>query len=272
MECKIKDLLVHYEIFGKGIPIIMLHGFPLDSQIMIGCMEPIFRERTGFQRIYMDFPGMGQTPSAPWINSTDDILQLTLDFIQKILLNQSFIVVGESYGGYILNGVISKMRKYILGSLSICPMIIADSTKRILPKRNVLERDIEFYNQLSPALKNEYDSILVIENKRVCSRYQKEIPGALLKADMQFLNNIQQNSYGYSWDPLDIDQPYQFPALFILGRQDDIVGFQDALQFSEHFTRASYAVLEKAGHNAQVEQQFIFEFLVKEWLNRVKFN
>ena len=263
---------MHYEIFGKGIPIIMLHGFPLDSQIMIGCMEPIFRERTGFQRIYIDFPGMGQTPSAPWINSTDDILQLTLDFIQKILLHQSFIVVGESYGGYILNGVISKMRKNILGSLSICPMINADLTKRNLPKRSVLERNIDYYNQLSPVLKNEYDSILVIENKRVCSRYQKEIPDALLKANMQFLNNIQQNSYGYSWDSLDIVQPYQFPALFILGRQDDVVGYQEALTFAENFTRASCAVLDKAGHYAQVEQQSMFENLVNEWLNRVKVN
>ncbi|MCF2139559.1 MAG: alpha/beta hydrolase [Candidatus Lokiarchaeota archaeon] len=272
MYLNIKGVDIYYEIHGNGIPILNLHGFPLDHRIMLGCMEPIFDENlnTKYKRIYFDFPGMGKSTSASWIKSTDDILQLTLDFISEIIHSESFIVVGESYGGYIAGGVVSRLRNRILGLLLICPMIIADFSKRHLPKRTVLERDFDFYSKFPPKLQEEYDSILVIENERICTRYQQEIPDAMACANMELLNQIQQKAYGFSWNILDISDPFSFPTLFILGCQDDIVGYQDALEFSANFSRASVAILDKAGHYAQVEQQEIFEKLVIEWLNRIK--
>ncbi|RLI64362.1 MAG: alpha/beta hydrolase [Promethearchaeia archaeon] len=270
MFCQINGIRVYYETYGKGIPVLLLHGFPLDSRIMIGCMEPIFREITGYQRIYLDFPGMGQTEVSRHINSTDDILQFTLDFIDLILPNKEFLLVGESYGGYIASGIAVKRREYIQGLLLICPMLEPDFSKRNLPKRTILERDEKYYCNLSLKLQKEIDSFLVIENERICKRFLQEIPQAMKIANMETLNRIQQKSYGFSWDLFDIPNMFSFPALFICGRQDDVVGYQDALKFSEKFSHITVSILDKAGHYAQVEQQEIFEMLVNEWLKRIR--
>jgi pimeloyl-ACP methyl ester carboxylesterase len=55
----------------------------------------------------------------------------------------------------------------------------------------------------------------------------------------------------------------------VLGRQDDHVGYRDQWDLLEHYPRASFAVLDRAGHNLQQEQPVLFEALVEEWLDRV---
>jgi pimeloyl-ACP methyl ester carboxylesterase len=55
----------------------------------------------------------------------------------------------------------------------------------------------------------------------------------------------------------------------IMGRQDSAVGYRDHWQLIENFPRASFVILDKAGHNLQIEQEKLFRELVKEWLSRV---
>ena len=59
-EC-INGIQVHYEVRGEGKPVIMLHGCGCDYRLMSGCMEPVFQGHQGYQRIYIDLPGMGET-------------------------------------------------------------------------------------------------------------------------------------------------------------------------------------------------------------------
>jgi pimeloyl-ACP methyl ester carboxylesterase len=64
--------------------------------------------------------------------------------------------------------------------------------------------------------------------------------------------------------------PYSGPTLFFLGRQDSDTGYRDAWRILEHYPRATFAALDRAGHNAQIEQPALFAALVHEWLDRVE--
>ena len=55
-----------------------------------------------------------------------------------------------------------------------------------------------------------------------------------------------------------------------MGRQDSIVGYRDAWEIIENYPRGSFVVLDKAGHNLQIEQEDLFNNLVLEWLDRVE--
>jgi pimeloyl-ACP methyl ester carboxylesterase len=63
--------------------------------------------------------------------------------------------------------------------------------------------------------------------------------------------------------------PYTRPALIITGRQDSSVGYADQFALLPHYPRATFAVLDVAGHNAQFEQPELFDALMREWLDRV---
>lgn len=54
------------------------------------------------------------------------------------------------------------------------------------------------------------------------------------------------------------------------GRQDNVVGYHDAWRLIEDYPRATFAVLDMAGHNLQIEQPDVFNSLVDNWLNRLE--
>ena len=55
-----------------------------------------------------------------------------------------------------------------------------------------------------------------------------------------------------------------------MGRQDATVGYRDAWELIENYPRGTFAILDRAGHNLQIEQEGLFNALVNEWLDRVE--
>jgi hypothetical protein len=67
-----------------------------------------------------------------------------------------------------------------------------------------------------------------------------------------------------------LPEPYPGPTLFLIGRFDHWCGYQEAYRILENYLRATFAVLDRAGHAVTHEQNFLFKALVNEWLNRVE--
>ena len=89
-------------------------------------------------------------------------------------------------------------------------------------------------------------------------------------ADEAFLSRLRTQGYAFSFD-VDTDAAlFDRPTLILVGRQDGIVGYRDAWETLENYPRATFAVLDRAGHNLQIEQEELFNTLVGEWLDRVE--
>jgi len=270
MEYKVKDVPVYYEIHGSGLPVVMIHGWSVDHRLMKGCMEPVFQSlHTPWQRIYFDLPGMGKTKGQPWINGTDQMLDVILAFIDAILPNQHFVLAGESYGGYLARGVIKAREPLVDGLLLICPTAIQETRLDNVPALQVIEKDEVFLNSLSERDRQVLTGINVVQNKRVWERFEQEVLPGLEAADYAFLENILGQNVPYQVNVDQIAKPYRQPTLFVMGRQDSVVGYHDQWQLIENFSRASFVILDRAGHNLQIEQDVLFTAMVKEWLDRV---
>lgn len=269
MECKVKNISINYEIIGDGKPIIMLHGYSVDHRLMLGCMEPLFSANDNYKRIYIDLPGMGKSESAEWINNADIMLDIIIDFIDKIIPKENFRIIGESYGGYLSRGVIYKMAHRVDGIALICPVIIADNKKRNVPQHIVLAKDSELFFNLTPEEVEDFNSMAVVQNEKIYERYKNEIMSGVKIADNRFLESFKENGYGFSFDVDKLNEKFDKPALMLLGRQDSCVGYKDAWSIQENFPRTTFVVLDRAGHNLQIEQEVLFKSLMSEWLERV---
>lgn len=268
MFCKVKDIDVYYEIHGEGFPIIMVHGYYPDHRLMTGCMEPVFTGESGWQRIYLDLPGMGQTKGPAWLETTDQMLDVVLDFIYQVIPNQPFLVAGESYGGYIARGLIHQRPEQVKGACLICPMIEPDSAMRVLPEFEVRVRDEKLMASLSAADREQFESMAIVQSERAWQLFREDVLPGVLAADSPFLEHLRSTAYGFSF-PVDRPaHPFAGPALFFLGRQDTAVGYRDAWSILENYPHASFVILDSAGHNAQCEQEEIFHLTVREWLQR----
>ena len=62
------------------------------------------------------------------------------------------------------------------------------------------------------------------------------------------------------------------PVLFMSGRQDICVGYKDLYKLLEDYPRATFSIIDIAGHNLQIEQPELFNSLVENFLIRIKIN
>ncbi len=82
------------------------------------------------------------------------------------------------------------------------------------------------------------------------------------------MERIRLNGYGFTFDVDGSSASFEHPSLIITGRQDSIAGYQDAWNLLDKYPRATFAALDMAGHNLQIEQSDVFDALVSNWLKR----
>lgn len=265
MICKIRDAEIYYEVVGEGTPVVMLHGCAPDHRLLWTCMESVFQTCPGYQRIYIDLPGMGKSSAPRGINSSDQVLELLAACVRRIVPSRDFLLVGESYGGYLARGLLAQLPDRISGLLLLCPVVVAERDIRLLPDVQTLVRDEDFLNSLSPADRDEFCASAVVATAPTYARFRDEIKPGLDVADYEFIDRLQRR-YAFSAELSGLK--YEKPVLLLAGRQDAVVGYRDIMNIVESYPRATLAVLDMAGHNLQIEQPGLFESLVAEWLWR----
>jgi len=265
----VKGVPVHYESRGSGRAVVMIHGFTLDRRSLVGCMEPVFAGKDGWRRIYFDLPGMGRTPGSGGIASSDDMLDVVLGFIDAVIPGQRFSVVGQSYGGYLARGVLARRAARMDGMALICPVVVAERAKRELPRHSVVITDQAFLASLGGGADVEaFIANFVVQNQRTWQRFQAELVPGMRRADQAFLESIVRR-YALSFDPDALPGTFTAPVLVLSGRQDSDVGYRDQWRMSERFPRATFAMLDRAGHGLAIEQAQLLTGLAGEWLDRV---
>ncbi|GCE03521.1 alpha/beta fold hydrolase [Dictyobacter aurantiacus] len=269
MQCTVRGVPLFYESYGTGTPIILLHGFSSDHRQIKGSMEPLFTQQQGWQRIYLDLPGMGQTPGSVSIQGTDDILDVVVDFIDALIPGQPFLLVGDSYGGYLSQGVLHYKFEQVAGMALICSGLIMERSQRDLPPRAVMVEDRALLTMLDTADAEEFTSMAVVQDRDHWERFRDEVLSGAKLADEAFLQKILQR-YSCSFDVGKLPRPFTRPVVLLAGRQDHIAGYRDAWRILENYPHGTFAVLDRAGHDLQIEQPHLFNALVSEWLNRVR--
>jgi pimeloyl-ACP methyl ester carboxylesterase len=258
---------MHHVEHGSGIPALALHGWTVDHRLMLGCLEPVFATRPGFRRIYPDLPGMGGSAAPPSIASSDDMLAAVHDFIDDHLGDTPFLLLGESYGGYLARALAHDRPAQVRGLALICPVGTAlPRDQRDLPEHRVLRRDPDLPAGDDARSTAEFESISVVQTAETRQRFGDEIWSGLEAADRTASERIGQR-YALTKEP-ENGVPFTRPTLILAGRQDSIVGYAEQFALLPHYPRATFAVLDVAGHNLQIEQPALFGALTGEWIDR----
>ena len=262
MKCDLGDLTIFYETRGTGRPIVMLPGRPSDHHIMERFMEPLFVQRDGWLRLYPDLPGTGLSPSADRLATHDSMLDAMLAFIDTVIPSQRFVLAGYSYGGYLAGGVVSRRTALIDGLMLCAPQVKADPTQAHLPKKTTLVEDPQLQAELGPVA-----DVIVVQSPTVVEAVRQVL------AEVQLADPSHQarlEAAGPSSFEVAPPVPFDGPTLIITARQDQIVGYRDAWERLSTYPRATFAVLDRAGHFVPIEQEALCHALMREWLDRVE--
>jgi len=269
MECHLGKITVNYEAFGEGRPIVIIHGKEEDHRCMVAGLEPIFNHRSGWKRLYPDLPGHGKTRGLDWITGNDEMLRVTLDFIDNVTRGERFVLAGESYCGYLARGVVHGRGSLIDGLFLWVPVITYG--KRNLPSHATLVEDSTFTSQLTEREKDFLrGNFLVVQSQRALDYLRAYALPSYTDADHKFIMSKTINNFSFDRD--GFTEHLDKPTLIVCGRQDSVVGYSDQWRILENYPRATFAVLDRAGHflGGPGEQEELFNLLVNDWLDRVE--
>ena len=252
------DVPVHYVERGEGSAILALHGAGVDHREVMAGLEPAFEAATGHRRIYPDLPGMGRTPAPEAIRSADDVLDVLLAFIDGVVGDQPLLLAGHSAGGYYARAIADRRREQVVGLALICPLLTG--TQKV-PEHEVLHGSGTIGNA-------EFREYFTVQTHETLERYRTYVGPATSLADQSALARI-----GERWELAARPEEraaYRCPSLVVTGRQDSTVGYAGAWALLEHYPRATFAVLDRAGHALLHEQPELLRSLVMDWLDRVR--
>ena len=257
MEQLARDVAVHYVEQGEGLPVLALHGAGVDHREVMACLEPVFEPLAGYRRIYPDLPGTGRTPAPETVHSADDVLDVLLAFVATVVGDQQLLVVGHSAGAYYAQAIADEIPDRVAGLTLLCPLLpgIHD-----VPEHEVVVGSGDLGD-------DGFRDYFTVQTPAMLQRYETYVePGGQL-ADQSALERIGERWQltGRREDPA----PHPFPTLLVTGRQDSTVGYARAWDLLDRYPRATYAVLDCAGHALPHEQPDLLRALVTEWLSRV---
>ncbi|MBE1875758.1 alpha/beta fold hydrolase [Myceligenerans pegani] len=258
---------VHHEVRGPDDPdaptVVLVHGFTLDLRAMTVPFEPVFTRHPQWRRVYVDLPGHGGT-KAPGVAGADDVLRV-LRAAVELLVPGRYAVVGQSYGGYLARGLVAAHRDRVDGMAIVVPVIEPEHEKRDLPPRRILFRAPGLAGRVGrDAL--DADEIGVAQTPATWAhREAAVVPGQKILDETAALRIAASYEGTFAVD----DGEFARPSLILAGRQDNVTGYRDAWTILEKYPRATFAVLDRAGHDVGAEQPELFGALVGDWLDRV---
>ena len=106
MLAELSRINLNYQCVGSGRPMLMLHGGYLDHRHMMDEMEPAFAGQKGRMRVYPDLPDHGKTGASDTVRNFDDILEVVIEFTDKVFPGKRFAVAGMSAGGHLARGLV----------------------------------------------------------------------------------------------------------------------------------------------------------------------
>jgi pimeloyl-ACP methyl ester carboxylesterase len=254
---------VHYVEHGQGTPVLVLHGAGVDHREALAAIEPVLARVGGHRRIYPDLPGMGHTPAPPSLRSADDVLEVLLGLVDALIGTGELLLVGHSAGAYFARAMAAVRPQQVVGLAVVCPVgeAVAD-----VPAHRAVRVSPELAT-LAGSDDAGFRGYFVVQTPDTLERYRQAVAPAIPMVDAAAMERV-----GERWrlSALAEDRPpYPHPVLVVAGRQDSTVGYAGPWQLLERYPRATFAVLDRAGHALLHEQAALLAGLVEEWLSRV---
>ena len=262
MYCTVRSVPVHYQEFGSGVPLINLHGWPAEHGQMVAMMEPLFADRPGWRRIYVDLPGMGRTLGPDWLTSHDMVLDLVTEFV-AIVAGERSVLAGHSYGAQLGRGLLHRDSQQYAAALLLSPGGMSDSSERVGPV--VLVEEPGFVDAL--AAERPFLDLFVVRTTPVLDIVRAQAMPGVLTANYEFLSRIDAGPrFSYL---SEVPEPFAGPVLICSGRQEP-TSYQRLCALLEVYPRGTCAILDRAGHLLFAEQPELFRTLASEWLDRAE--
>lgn len=258
--CRIRNTDWHYVEKGQGLPLVLVHGFPLDHRIwkrqvdeLVDCCRVIAVDLKGF--------GKSASTEAFTMESQAEELHQLLQQIGAL----PCVIAGLSMGGYIALAFAEKYGSDVKGLALVDSKAEADSQAGKEGRQKMA--DLAMQEGAAPVAAQMMPKVLAAETFEHSPQVVKE-----LQQIMESVPPITVANASYAMrdraDRTALLPTLQCPGLVVLGESDVLIPVSVGEKIKELLPKGELAVVPRSGHIPCMEQpgavsQVLRQFMVR---------
>jgi pimeloyl-ACP methyl ester carboxylesterase len=248
-----KNIPIHYEAFGKGPAIFLLHGF-LESSTMWNSLIQEFSKKNTL--VTIDFPGHGKSGVISETHSMELMAEVMNEVMQNLQISKTTLM-GHSMGGYVALAYAELFPEKVERLILLNSTPTADSEER---KEN-RDRALKVIDQNPQAYISMAIGNLFTETSRekfaseieILKREAYTFPVEGIKAAIKGMRNRK--------DRTEVLKNFKKEKYMILAKEDPILPILEAKKIAEQ-CGCSLKIIE-GGHMSLIENwDFVAEYLL----------
>ena len=251
--------IVHYEVYGRGRPVILLHGW-LGSW---GLWQETMAFLGGFYRTYaLDFWGFGESSKKRDTYAVDDFVSLVNQFMEQLgIVNAP--LVGHSMGGTVSLAVAIRYPERVSKVVVVGSPMVGSSLAPLLKLSGYRPIAFLLFNMMSPfrAFMKYYYSRQICSDPRFPDMMDRDLSRTTLESFLRSIASLRRT------DLRPMLSQIKIPALGMFGDKDKIV---NPLQWQPMLAGIPHAAIERfpnAGHFPMLEEPNAFSQKLKAFLD-----
>jgi 3-oxoadipate enol-lactonase len=239
-KVNVNGIQLAYDRRGKGTPLVLLHGFPLDHHLWDD-MLPLL-ENT-FDVILPDLRGFGESTTIDSSYSMDDYASDIAGLLDQLGI-QKAAIVGHSMGGYVALALARLYPDRISGLGLVSSQLLADPPER-KEGRYKSAADVSA-NGIKSVVEAMTPKFTADEELQTYARasMEKQQPAAYIGALKAMAERM---------DSTPLLSSFNFPVVIIHGDADSLIPIERAREVKEALTQAHLVAISGAGHMPMVE-------------------
>ncbi len=240
-------LALHELHDGGGVPLVLLHAFPVDHRIWAPAAAALPQH---VRAVAVDLPGQGYSDSGGMAANMDLVAEAVYRTLKDAGIGNA-IVAGLSMGGYVALALTERHPAFVAGLALVDTKSTAD-TDDARERRLRIAREMEMGSTLQPML--AMPAQLLGETS--------------LRERRQLLPTLEswvhsQSPRGLAWalrtmaarpDRTQTLQMYTGPVAVVVGEEDTVTPVADAEHMRDAAVDAALTVVPQAGHLSPLEQ------------------
>jgi pimeloyl-ACP methyl ester carboxylesterase len=244
--------MLKYDDQGKGLAVVLLHGFPLCRQMWAPQVTAL--TDAGYRVICPDLPGFGESPSLTGPASMSSYADAVIELLDELGIEQA-VIGGMSMGGYVLLDLVERYWHRLLGAMFLVTRAAADDTAG-KQKRTMMAEQVKCGNVLT--IPEAFVPVLFAEktardNPLLISQVRQWVEATSPAGLVEGLLAMRERD-----DSVNKLPAFNLPALVVGAEKDLAVPVEHSRALAEGLPDAALKIVPSAGHMANLEQPEMF--------------
>ncbi|MBI3172698.1 MAG: alpha/beta hydrolase [Chloroflexi bacterium] len=251
--------IVHYEVYGRGRPVILLHGW-LGSW---GLWQETMAFLGAFYRTYaLDFWGFGESGKKRDSYAVDDFVDLVNQFMEQLGIVRAPLV-GHSMGGTVSLSVAIRYPERVSKVVVVGSPIVGSSLAPLLKLAGYRPVAFFLFNLMSPfrAWMKYYYSRQICSDPRFPDMMDRDLSRTTLESFLRSIASLRRTDLRPSLNQVHI------PTMGMYGDRDKVVHPMQWQPMLTGIPQTQIVRFPKAGHFSMLEEPTEFSQKLKAFLD-----